>query len=96
MNIVFRHTALEVVDFIYHIEDIIGGDILFCAEKSKIRYIDFERIDIPVVVERLFDLLDPVDLRHDAGQAEPFDRVFKFGSPCALLQQLILEAGIRF
>ena len=41
---------------------IIGGDILFRAEKSQVRYINLECIDIPVVVEWFFDLLDPVDL----------------------------------
>ena len=45
IDIVLRHTALEIVDFLDHIENIIGGQIFLGAKKPQIGYIDLERID---------------------------------------------------
>ena len=39
-------------------------------------------------------MLHLVNLWHDTGQAEPFNRIFKLRSPSAFLNQLILETGI--
>ena len=94
IDIIFCHTALEVVQLLDHVENIVGGQVFLGTEQPQVGHIDFERVNIAIVFQRLFDLLHLEDPRDDAGQTEPFDGIFEFRGPSALLDQLILEAGI--
>lgn len=76
IDIIFCHTALEVVQLLDHVENIVGGQVFLGTEQPQVGHIDFQRVNIAIVFQGLFDLLHPVDPKGDAGQAEPFDGIF--------------------
>lgn len=77
IHIVFCHTALEVIDLIHHVENIICNQILLGAEQAQIGYIDLESINVTIVFKGLFCLLHFVDLGYDTRQAKPLNGIFK-------------------
>ena len=83
-HIVLRHPPLKVVQFVGGVEDVLRYDLFFCAQQAHVRDIGLESVNIPIVLQRLLDLLHPIDALDDPGEDQLFNGVFKLRGPPAV------------
>ena len=94
VDVVLREPALEIIKVLHHVEQVVGGQVLFGCQEPQVGDVDLKSVDVPVVFQGLFDLLHLEDLGHDARKPQPLDGVLKLGGPPALFDELILKARV--
>ena len=94
IHVVFRHTALEIFQFILHIQYILCAEIFLRTQQACIGKINLKIINVLVILKRFHDRFRPVYPGKQISRNKPFDCVFIFSCPGTGFDHFILKTRI--